>query len=353
MIRKEIDNDEFNLIILLLVHNIYDYEDRETVERVLSLLRRRFEDKIKPELFRLLREPGLEHPSFQYALYERIKKYLSRLQLWEPEIDELFRYSISRRHYQYSRNKEIESITRGLMSEFTYHIERNIEKGNKRLGEELSSQSEKVAENIRSILRQQETAIVNNRGELHNFLWLVSTDADFKKAKITRYVPARIYVSNPVPEKEILSKITEALNKFVDSIGLELSDDLPEENGSWWKRLFYKTKQHLSQDEVKEKIKLAEDALKLNYLDKPQAEANKAQAEAVSLLIQALSSTSNACLQLGSLLVIKTSNPSGKSAIIARTLTQKELKALEEKQSMLNEPERILEWLQECNKEML
>ena len=51
-----------------------------------------------------------------------------------------------------------------------------------------------------------------------------------------------------------------------------------------------------------------------------------------------------ACIQVGSLLLVKITG-NGKTMVIARTLTAKELKLLEENQPMLGCPDRILEWL--------
>ncbi|KJR40830.1 anti-sigma-factor antagonist [Candidatus Magnetoovum chiemensis] len=86
-------------------------------------------------------------------------------------------------------------------------------------------------------------------------------------------------------------------------------------------------------------------------MDKDRAEANKTQAEAISQLIQTLSNIPVACLQIGSLLLIKTSTTNGEASIYARTLTPKEQQDLEDNPSMLNEPERILKLLQDCKRQ--
>ena len=59
-----------------------------------------------------------------------------------------------------------------------------------------------------------------------------------------------------------------------------------------------------------------------------------------------LGQTSTACIQAGSLLLVKASDPEGDNCIVARTLTHAEIKQLEENQSMLKRPQEILEWLQ-------
>jgi predicted HTH transcriptional regulator len=69
------------------------------------------------------------------------------------------------------------------------------------------------------------------------------------------------------------------------------------------------------------------------------------QLEAVSSLVDALKEVPQACLQVGSLLMVKTTGDDGQSMVSARTLTALELRLLEVNQPMLRYPERILEWL--------
>jgi hypothetical protein len=67
-------------------------------------------------------------------------------------------------------------------------------------------------------------------------------------------------------------------------------------------------------------------------------------AMAVSSLVDALKDVPQACLHVGSLLMVKTTGDDGKSTVSARTLTAVELRLLEENQPMLRYPDRILEW---------
>jgi hypothetical protein len=53
----------------------------------------------------------------------------------------------------------------------------------------------------------------------------------------------------------------------------------------------------------------------------------------------------DACIQVGLLLMVKTTGDYGRSMVSARTLTALELRLLESNQSMLRYPDRILEWL--------
>jgi hypothetical protein len=74
------------------------------------------------------------------------------------------------------------------------------------------------------------------------------------------------------------------------------------------------------------------------------------QVEVVSSLVDALKEVPQACLQIGSLLMVKTTGDDGRSMVSARTLTALELRLLEANQPMLRYPDRILEWLNQYPK---
>ena len=80
-----------------------------------------------------------------------------------------------------------------------------------------------------------------------------------------------------------------------------------------------------------------------------QAEANNLQADGAASLIAALSTTDDACIQLGTLLLIKATR-AGKHIVIARTLTFEELRQLERNQTLLREPEKLLQLLENADR---
>lgn len=136
-----------------------------------------------------------------------------------------------------------------------------------------------------------------------------------------------------------------AVERLFDPLGFERSYELPDESGSWWKKLLLRTKGFFASADVQKRLRTAEGALEAHYLDKPQAEANHLQAGAAAPLITALGTTPNACIQVGTLLLVKATKD-GQSAVITRTLTKEELRRLEENQAMLKRPDQVLEWLE-------
>jgi hypothetical protein len=184
-----------------------------------------------------------------------------------------------------------------------------------------------------------------SKAEIQSYLWLLTTGADISTIDIKRYIPVRIYVSDPVPSDDELHNLIIALDELSGLVGFEKTGEFPSEQGSWWKQIFYRTKDAVSQERVQKRLTKVEQAIQTNYLDKPQAEANAHQAAAVSSLVNALKDVPDACIQVGSLLMVKTTGVEGKPMVLARTLTAQELKLLEENQPMLRCPDRILEWL--------
>lgn len=217
---------------------------------------------------------------------------------------------------------------------------------------ELRNDTEKIS----SHLKDYSNELTEYKRDAQDYFWLLGTGADIKHVKLIRYVPVRAYISDPVPKRATLNNLVESIEKLVAEFGFDKTDEFPEEDGSWWKKLVLKTKEAMTQKEVADRLEKVERAAEIAYLDKPQAEANQCQAQAASALITSLKDTNNACIQVGSLLVVKaTDNNSGKkdTSIIARTLTPMELKHLEENQAILRKPAEILDWLQNIQKKRL
>ena len=82
-------------------------------------------------------------------------------------------------------------------------------------------------------------------------------------------------------------------------------------------------------------------AIELEALHKPQSVVDKGQAEAVSALLSGLTGSDSAAIQVGSILISKTTDSKGHVSIQVRTLTQQQLIALEKTPDLLSNPERL------------
>lgn len=110
---------------------------------------------------------------------------------------------------------------------------------------------------------------------------------------------------------------------------------------------FALTRDILTSRQVAERLEKVEFALEAQHLRKPQAEANLASGQAAAQLIEALSATPSAVIQIGTLLIIKTTTRDGRSAVVVRTLTPKQLAVLETKPWVGAFPEDVIRFLNE------
>lgn len=155
-------------------------------------------------------------------------------------------------------------------------------------------------------------------------------------------LPVRAYLreSDPAHEK----RLAEAIGLLTKALNLIVTDDPPPQKGSWFKHWFAATAEVASQPEVAERLRKVERAVELRALHQQQAEVDKTQAEAVNALITALEHVENAAVQIGSLLVVKVTQGNHPSVLV-RSLSLRELDALERDPSLLKAPELVLDVL--------
>lgn len=301
---------------------------------------RRDDDILFLALLALLANANVDEP-YAYELLRRLRRTGRFREALGPEIDELFDRVVFR-----SRPRLVDEIREALSFSFS-RLAGTLEHGS-----EQSNYAARAVERLQQQLDEMKAQLDRLRqftdyaaADLYDLTWLLSVGADVASARITRHVPARIYFAESVSSDD-RSAVVSALDDLMREAGLDLTEQLPDEEGSWWKRLIFRTKTALNQDEVQMRLRKAERAVEAHYLAKPEAEANNLQASGAAALIAALAATENAAIQVGSLLIIKVTDTAGKCIVLARTLTPDELKRLEENQSILRQPERVLELLQ-------
>lgn len=286
-------------------------------------------------------------PEVLELLYDRLRHRLLRTEQWDPDLDIVLRELVrAPRRTSRRRTEETREVATAVVEGFRRSFEPSLKE---RLSEiegslwEVSAECKRLGTEVDEG-RQRATQLAS---DLHSYLWLASTGADFASARIARYVPVRVYVGDPVPDAAKLGRIVEALKELGDAIELEPAEELPEESGSWFKRLFLKTKTIASHKEVQDGLAKAKAAVETTYLDKPQAEVTGLLADAAAKVITALSAVPGPCCgQAGSLLVVKQVSSNGSASMVFKTLTPMELKRLEENAAMLQRPADILGWLE-------
>ncbi len=187
-----------------------------------------------------------------------------------------------------------------------------------------------------------ERAVLALESDPNAFKGLVQIANSLGESKEKRLLAIRAYISDDDPEKA--EQFAKAISLFKEALDLVVVEDPPAEKGSWWKSWVTNTKEAVSQPEMAERLRKTERAIEMQILHKTQSEVDKNQAEAVSALVSSLENVGDAAIQVGSLLIVKTTNNQGASVAV-RTLTQNQLSLLEKDPSILKIPSNILEVL--------
>ena len=161
-----------------------------------------------------------------------------------------------------------------------------------------------------------------------------------KETEVTgNWLDIRIYISNRRQSRAI----EQAVNNFAKNFGIDVIHDSPPIIGSWFREKLA----HARQDgTLADQLKLAERALQMKALLKTQAEIDRSQADATALLIATLEKTSDAIVQVGSILIVK-----HQGTLVVRNLTQRELAFYERNPSLFRDPAAALKELQRAETE--
>ncbi|TCO53619.1 SPFH domain-containing protein [Actinocrispum wychmicini] len=175
----------------------------------------------------------------------------------------------------------------------------------------------------------------NINGQAHIVLTL-SGDGD-PAAAILRAVPVSIYLASDVDAEAVEAAVLDLL----DEAGIDITESKPAIVGSWLGLRLGRFRRHVTATEAGEVTARVERALQARLLDQPQADIDAKQAEAVARLIGALDKQSDACIQVGSLFLIKVGQ-----RLVVRNLTPREMAFLGRNQTVLKDPEQVLDALE-------
>jgi hypothetical protein len=187
-------------------------------------------------------------------------------------------------------------------------------------------------------------AIVDLSRELHTFISAIVSGVDVTRLRVNRYIPVRIYIGGTKVDQDRVDEVLYGINESL-SHDFSLSDEFEPELGSWWGRLFYKTKKAVTSDEARRLVERGLDAAEAHALAKPQSEANLNNAKAVKEISEALKDVEHAAVQVGHMLAVKTVGKNGKPVMAVRTLSPAEARRLEEDPALLQDPSSVLDLL--------
>jgi hypothetical protein len=144
------------------------------------------------------------------------------------------------------------------------------------------------------------------------------------------------------------SHLQERVLKCVDSLvavmGYDGPADISVEDGSIFRSSWARIKKALSSKEVRDRLTKVERAIELAGLDRPQAEVDLLATQAVHTLLVTLADIPSACVRVGSILLVKHQAPEG-PVILARTLSQLEIRTLERFPEIQRQPDKVFEAL--------
>lgn len=210
---------------------------------------------------------------------------------------------------------------------------------------DLSQRLGQHEENLEKNSNDIKASLAQLQAGFADLVWALSIGSKLNEVKMSRNIPVRIYLSDDNSLLSVGDNLIQSIFDSLTAFGIEKSNELPSESGSWWKQAWGRTKEALSQEEVAERLAKLEHAASLKIIDKPQADITKANAEAASKMIKALEGVQSACVQIGNLLIVKFAPKKGDSRLIIRTLTASELIALEKNKAILKLPEKVIDML--------
>lgn len=166
---------------------------------------------------------------------------------------------------------------------------------------------------------------------------------------IQRVLPVQPRASHAIPVSIYLESGTDAtaveaaVREVLDSYGILVEQAKDPIIGSWFRLLLGRTKEALTSPEMADILTRLERAIELQALHKPQAEINSAELDGVAKLITALGQEHNACVQIGSVFLLKVDG-----TIVSRTVSQREMAFLERNPGLLSTPREVLAALDEA-----
>lgn len=140
--------------------------------------------------------------------------------------------------------------------------------------------------------------------------------------------------------EEVLRRVDDV----VEQIGYRRPETVSIERGSIFRRARAAARRSLSADDLADRLSLLEHAIEVQLVGKHIAGVDRQMAEAVAFLIQALEPVPNACIRFKSIVIVKyTLN--GDGVVLARSLSAKEMRAIESYPEMSQKPDRFLDSL--------
>ena len=142
-----------------------------------------------------------------------------------------------------------------------------------------------------------------------------------------------------LPDGSNSAKVHDAINDLLYALACSGCGHSKIKKSSWSFRRFFRSFVPNTEENT---AKAIQEKLEICTTDKIKAESDAALANAVSGLITALHSETHAAVRVGTILIVKTTNSSGQSAIATCTLSANQSKLLDKEPQLLDNPSLVL-----------
>jgi hypothetical protein len=143
---------------------------------------------------------------------------------------------------------------------------------------------------------------------------------------------------------KVQQQVLQAVDELVFVMGYDEPTDHSVEYGSIFRTSWARIKKVGRSAGMRDRLMKVERAIELAGLDVRQAEVDVMATQAVQNLLVALADVPSACVRLGSILLVKHSAPTGQ-IILARSLSQLEIRTLERFPEIQRQPDKVFEAL--------
>jgi hypothetical protein len=223
---------------------------------------------------------------------------------------------------RHASDRDLNSLLQWIRDKTPYFV------GQRSVGKNLADVSVRVAELEELLVRRAS----------------LDLGVDPRTVPLQRFVPVRVWLATDDEDQATL--VSRAVDRLNQTMGLESSYGYSSEHGSRFLRWWTRTKDALTSDEMIERYEKAERAVELAALGRAQADVDQKQAAAAAQLVESLKLIPNAVCTVGSILVMKLTDEHG-ARVVVRTLTQKQMIAIERDDRLVRDPQALLKRLAE------
>ena len=236
---------------------------------------------------------------------------------------------------------KLEDENRALKSQMI-NLQRQLGKPENSFADDVGSLFGRITQRQAPSRRSAQSSLGKHVNRLERNVYrdliVLSLSEPLTLVRLRRYVSGFVFVDlKAALDHSFVDYLTFVLRTAADTADLDHVLSYPYEISSWYRRFLFKSRKAVTHPEVAKRLSKLEHAIQLETLGKSQASINKSDAEAASLLIDALKNSDTGIVRLGSILISKRTDADGKTCIAVRNLTEREVLEIE------NSPELAIE----------